>query len=411
MRQRRFHIGLLSACVEFGLCTSNVPAQVPCRYDVSAIIQGPNCGITGPAGAFGTGISPNGRWVCGYYPVCDGSAHWRAFLFDTQTQQFTTLPLPPGATTTYAWDVNDTPWVVGTSGKGFVYDFNAGQYIALIPALAPNGSCDLNAINANGVACGTRTIQNSPNRTNAIIWSLKSGVTDLGLVNGLNTSGVDLNDNGSVTGTMVVNGVTTPFLWHHGEFTSLETLAGLNSAPQAIADDAEIVGSSLVPNPNPPPSSNHHAFAWSQGTIRDLGTLPGYTRSEALAMGPNGLIVGWSLTPSVDYRAVIWYQRAIIDLTPQTTLPSGSFLEIAVGISQIGTLVVDGRYLGQSATFILVPIDSPPQGDITDDCRVGMDDLLLVINEWALTNSPADITDDQIVNVDDLMIVIENWTY
>ena len=52
------------------------------------------------------------------------------------------------------------------------------------------------------------------------------------------------------------------------------------------------------------------------------------------------------------------------------------------------------------------PVECP---DINGDGYVGVSDLLVIIDQWGLTNSPADVNSDGIVNVLDLLIVIDNW--
>jgi len=48
-------------------------------------------------------------------------------------------------------------------------------------------------------------------------------------------------------------------------------------------------------------------------------------------------------------------------------------------------------------------------GDINGDGFVDVSDLLVIIDQWGLTNSPADINQDGIVDVSDLLIVVGNW--
>jgi len=47
--------------------------------------------------------------------------------------------------------------------------------------------------------------------------------------------------------------------------------------------------------------------------------------------------------------------------------------------------------------------------DINGDVIVNVSDLLVVIDQWGLTDSPADVNDDGIVDVSDLLIVVGNW--
>jgi hypothetical protein len=315
----------------------------------------------------------------------------------------------------YAWGVNDTPLVVGElagTGGGFayVYDFNANQYIAMIPPAVENGATTyFEAVNAHGVAVGARTISNGPTRNNAMIWSMKDGVTDLGLINGLSTSAVDINDLGAITGVMVVDAVNTPFLWIDGDFTPLGTLANLNSSPASVNNRNQIVGSSLVPNPAPPPSVHNHAYVWD-GAMVELPMLPGHDRARGTYIRDDGFIAGFSRIFGGDWKAVFWHQGQIYDIGAMTNAPFGTEFEEAYGVSNTGALMVDGDYPGQTGvTFVLVPTDVRPAADATNDCRVGIDDLLLVVNEWGQTNSPADVNHDRIVGIDDLLMVIEGW--
>ena len=52
------------------------------------------------------------------------------------------------------------------------------------------------------------------------------------------------------------------------------------------------------------------------------------------------------------------------------------------------------------------PIDCP---DINGDGYVNVSDLLAIIDQWGLTDSPADVNGDGIVDVTDLLIVVGNW--
>jgi predicted outer membrane repeat protein len=47
--------------------------------------------------------------------------------------------------------------------------------------------------------------------------------------------------------------------------------------------------------------------------------------------------------------------------------------------------------------------------DINGDGNVNVSDLLVVIDQWGLTNSPADLNLDGTVDVSDLLIVVGNW--
>ncbi|MAI66477.1 MAG: hypothetical protein CMJ26_01200 [Phycisphaerae bacterium] len=47
--------------------------------------------------------------------------------------------------------------------------------------------------------------------------------------------------------------------------------------------------------------------------------------------------------------------------------------------------------------------------DLNQDEHVNIGDLLNIIADWGLTESPADVTGDGVVNVSDLLLIISNW--
>jgi len=66
----------------------------------------------------------------------------------------------------------------------------------------------------------------------------------------------------------------------------------------------------------------------------------------------------------------------------------------------------NGSYSGSAYIF---DIDGPDCPDINGDGYVNVSDLLTVIDQWGLTNSPADVNQDGIVDVSDLLMVVGNW--
>ena len=68
---------------------------------------------------------------------------------------------------------------------------------------------------------------------------------------------------------------------------------------------------------------------------------------------------------------------------------------------------INGGYTdGSGNTIADVCPDCP---DIDSDGVVNVSDLLIVIDQWGLANSPADLNFDSIVDVTDLLIVVGNW--
>jgi len=57
-----------------------------------------------------------------------------------------------------------------------------------------------------------------------------------------------------------------------------------------------------------------HAFIWQDGTMRDLGGLPGGIYPSASAVNIFGLVAGSDLIPGSGSRAFLWFDGLIFDL-------------------------------------------------------------------------------------------------
>lgn len=387
--------------------------QVPCRYEVTHIIQGPSGQPPfGTPSTIATGISPSGRFVCGYYTYLIDRY---AFLYDTQTNQFTTLPYPP-STFTFAHDVNEE-FVVGQGeGLGFVYEIATGQSTLLYPLVDPSvGTCSVNAINASNVVCGTRTMQVPPNtRTTAFRWSEKTGFEDLGLIEGFSTSAEDINDESIVCGWRAnVSSSTTArgFSWDGKTHTELPVIpGGSSSACLSINSIGQTCGHGLYPAPSG--SGNVvHAFRENGGMLQDLGVLPGFLRSFALDNSDDNTIVGYcrTLTSGADViGGYVWHAGTMRELS--SLLPAGSGISIVVAeaLDSTGRIAGQAQFQGVTVAYVITPI--VVAGDITGDCRTNVPDLLKVINNWGQDDSVADLDQDGNVGVGDLMYVVEHWT-
>ena len=77
----------------------------------------------------------------------------------------------------------------------------------------------------------------------------------------------------------------------------------------------------------------------------------------------------------------------------------------------IGAGGADGLRSGETGTMeqFNIQFDTPCPSDLDGDGSVNVTDLLMVIDQWGLTNSPADINADGIVDVTDLLMVVGNW--
>lgn len=73
----------------------------------------------------------------------------------------------------------------------------------------------------------------------------------------------------------------------------IPSLVGLGARAYGVNDNLQIVGESVSSD------RNVHAFLYSGGLTRDLGTLDGHQRSGATAINAKGLVVGWSQADTV----------------------------------------------------------------------------------------------------------------
>jgi probable HAF family extracellular repeat protein len=88
-------------------------------------------------------------------------------------------------------------------------------------------------------------------------------------------------------------------LWPAGGGTDLGTLPGdTTSVAASINDSGQVVGTSTGAHPT--------AFVWQNGTMKALPPLPGGNASSALSINRNGQIVGWSTDAGGVQRAVRW---------------------------------------------------------------------------------------------------------
>jgi probable HAF family extracellular repeat protein len=101
-----------------------------------------------------------------------------------------------------------------------------------------------------------------------------------------------------------------------------------------------------------------HAFLWTRGHgMRDLGTLPGDSTSQALGINDRRQIVGTSCDADFNCRAVIWRKGVIADLN---TLVASGYEDTLTTANDINE---SGRITGQAlekATGTLVAFTARP---------------------------------------------------
>lgn len=203
-----------------------------------------------------------------------------------------------------------------------------------------------------------------------VVWEPKTGeIRALPPLPGDSVStGNAINNQGQIVGIsgdcgVAVGGVsaTHAVLWEGGTPTEIGDLGGVGwHTPLDINEQGDVVGFS-----NPPGDGsgafNVQAFFWTVGshTVQNLGTLPGHTNSQGLAINEHGQIVGVSTGPD-ERSAVLWLEGPDGGPTDLNTLVKGfaGHLRVAGYINDAG--VITGRAVdpgsGELVTYIARPV-------------------------------------------------------
>lgn len=267
------------------------------------------------------------------------------------------------------------PTVTGHACRGFVWRWG---HMHALPTLGGNNGFAAGANNLGQIVGWAENTVHDPTCDPAsnqvlqfkpVVWGPDDGdIHALPLI-GNDTSGAAtaVNDRGQIVG---ISGLCDQavgrysaihaVLWQDGRTIDLGNLGGVAwNTPMAINEFGVVVGFANVPGGRSPGSFHAHAFVWSAAAgMRDLGTLPGDSISEALGINDEGLIVGESCGAS-GCRAVLWRDGGIVDLNTQLARGYTDQLVFANDINDAGEIT--GQALdattGVSAAFLAVPSD------------------------------------------------------
>ncbi|MEE8156341.1 MAG: dockerin type I domain-containing protein [Phycisphaerales bacterium] len=403
-----------------GLCGGAAHAGGPPEYEVTAVIEGFQCGDHLAAV---TAFALNDSGDVAGFVTCN--LVQRAFRWTADTG-LELVPMPPQTTQSWALAINGSK-VVGyhvISGDkfgdlGFLYDFETDQFTSL-GTLPGGNTSDAHAINSAGEIVGFwGDVVNGP-FPQAFIWR-DGEMIDIHPDFGTPRSrACDINANSQATGWMGQAPQTDAraFIWDDGKVTELPPIpGGFTSEGEAISNCGQVAGHGrkvdgegllLV-----------RAFLWNKQEMLELGTLPGFIWSASLGMTPDGSqIVGqsWNMDGNPNIRrGFVWSDGVMRDLNDLIG-PNGDLdMETAVGINHAGQIIARGHSNDLNATvgILLSPLQQSITGDLDNDGQVGASDLLILLSNWGPCEDcaacAADLDGNGVVGASDLLILLSNW--
>ena len=155
------------------------------------------------------------------------------------------------------------------------------------------------AINASGEVVGSAFLPTAKasGLFHAFAWTPSGGMTDIGVLRGLfaGQSGASaINDLGIIVGSSYTGQAHYAVLWQlNRHVVNLGSLSVQTDFPYSAAFGinraGQVVGASQVD------SGQLHAFLWSSASgMKDLGTLPSGSSSDAQGINNRGEVVGWA---------------------------------------------------------------------------------------------------------------------
>ena len=121
------------------------------------------------------------------------------------------------------------------------------------------------------------------------------------LANGDDAKAFAVNNSGHIVGWAQTStgGFYHGFFWDGAQMQNIPTLSGGYGEAWGINEQDEVVGFCDYG------TFDTHAFKWSGGITRDLGGLPSFDSSYALAINDDGVIAGYSEGPSYQ-KTTVW---------------------------------------------------------------------------------------------------------
>jgi probable HAF family extracellular repeat protein len=339
----------------------------------------------------------NGGWVSGYSTLAgDLTRHATLWLYGSQID----LGTLGGPNSSVAWPVKNnvgtlvgiaqtaTPEPLGENWScaaffpgsnptgftclGFVWKWGV---MRALPTLGGNNGFATGANNRGQIVGWAENAVHDPTcappqvlQFRAVVWGPgRNQVRELPPLPG-DTSGAAtaLNDRGQVAGIsgtcdQAVGRHTAKHavIWENGRVTDIGSLGEVTwNTPMAINQRGDVAGFAAMPGSDPD-DPILHAFLWTKRDgIRDLGTLPGDTISEAHGINERRQVVG--LSCGATCRAFLWEDGVMTDLNTLVAPGYTGVLTDARDINDLGEITGRSAYAtGERPAFKAVPNAGP----------------------------------------------------
>ncbi len=261
------------------------------------------------------------------------------------------------------------------------------------------------SMNDFGVIVGKRdvTLATGWHTEEAVRWHAGTLVS-LGTAGDVTSEASDTNNNGLIVGSYIPSGQLRPVAcaWINGQRSNLGTLPGGTSAQaMAINEAGQVVGvSDATASGGGAVKHAYRLMLSPSGVVSDrvdLGEL-GHGFSYAYAINASGTVVGTS-----DARAFVWENGTMTDLNTRINPSSGWTLYAASGISDDGRIVGWGRHNAmEPRAFMLVP-EAACYADCDGSGALDIDDFICFQTFFAVSAPYADCDGSGELDIDDFI--------
>jgi len=298
------------------------------------------------------------------------------------------VPTDLGGNNSKARNVNESGEVVGDSTAADFYThgfrWTSGAMTDL-GSLYPNHSY-ARGINSSGHVVGTslESVTVNSSRSHAFLW-IDGTLTELGGLGGSGTGASAINDLDEIVGGALTPGnEPRAVLWRNGAILDLNTVIPAGSgwqlqAATGINNRGQIAGFGYL-------AGLQRAFLLDNGVVTDLGTLPGGFYSRATGINEDGWVVGRSSKPGGDDHGVLWRDGTMVDL--------GSLPGISAEVNDVNDV---GQVVGSATIGAFGGAAFLWQNGKRTDLNTLIDPLLPPNSGWILTEAAAMNNAGQIV--------------